>query len=167
MINNAARTIFMHICLTCFLKYLRIWVKPLELLHESCLCPLSHFSRVQLSAALWTEAYKASLSVGFFRQEYWRGLPFPPPGDLPNPGIKPAFLMSPALTDKFFTTSATWETPRLHESYIYLKIVLSFKSSLNRWHHLRSHQRSARMQVLPYPPTLRTIQCFHLCQFVV
>ena len=43
--------------------------------------------------------------MGFSRQEYWSGLPFPPPGDLPNPGIKPA------LTGRFFTTSATWETP--------------------------------------------------------
>ena len=167
MKNNAARTIFMHICLTCFLKYICIWVKPLGLFHESCLCLLSHFSCVQLCATLWTVAYKASLSMGFFRQEYWRGLPFPPPGDLPNPGIKPAPLMSPALASKFFTTSATWETPSLHDSYIYLKIWLSFKSSLNWWHHLRFPQPSARVRVLPCPPTLRTIQCFHLCQFVV
>ena len=104
---------------------------------------------------------------GFFRQEHWRGLPFPPPGDLPNPGIKPASLMSPALASKFFTTSATWETPSLHHSCIYLKIWLSFKSSLNWWHHLRFPQHSARVWVLPCPPTLRTIQCFHLCQFVV
>ena len=104
---------------------------------------------------------------GFFRQEHWRGLPFPPPGDLPNPGIKPASLMSPALASKFFTTTATWETPSLHDSCIYLKIWLSFKSSLNWWHHLRFPQHSARVWVLPCPPTLRTIQCFHLCQFVV
>ena len=104
---------------------------------------------------------------GFFRQEHWRGLPFPPPGDLPNPGIKPASLMSPALASKFFTTTATWETPSLHDSCIYLKIWLSFKSSLNWWHHLWFPQHSARVRVLPCPPTLRTIQCFHLCQFVV
>ena len=45
----------------------------------------------------------------FSRQEYWSGLPFPPPGDLPNPGIKPRSLVSPALASGFFTTSATWE----------------------------------------------------------
>ena len=44
---------------------------------------------------------QAPLSMGFFRQEYWNGLPFPPPGDLPNPGIGP---VSPALAGRFFTT---------------------------------------------------------------
>ena len=47
---------------------------------------LSHFSRVRLFAILWTVAHQASLSTGFSRQEYWSGLPFPSPGDLPNPG---------------------------------------------------------------------------------
>ena len=42
-------------------------------------------------------------------QEYWRGVPFPPPGDLPHPGIKPTSLMSPALPGRFFITSTTWE----------------------------------------------------------
>ena len=45
----------------------------------------------------------------FSGQEYWSGLPCPPPGDLPHPGIKPMSLMSPALAVRFFTTSATWE----------------------------------------------------------
>ena len=45
--------------------------------------------------------------MGFFSQEYWSGLPFPSPGDLPNPGIKPASPVSPALAGQFFTTSAT------------------------------------------------------------
>ena len=44
------------------------------------------------------------LSVELSRQEYWRGLPFPPPGDLPNPGIEPVSLASPALEGGFFTT---------------------------------------------------------------
>ena len=48
--------------------------------------------------------------MGFSRQEYWSGLPCPPPGDLPNPGMEPASLMSPALAGGFFITSATWET---------------------------------------------------------
>ena len=51
-------------------------------------------SRVRLFATPWTVAYQASLSMPFFRQEYWNGLPFPSPGDLPDPGIKPR---SPAL----------------------------------------------------------------------
>ena len=52
---------------------------------------------------------QASLSVGFSRQEYWSGLPFPPPGDLPDPGIEPMSFMTPALAGEFFTTSATGE----------------------------------------------------------
>ena len=48
---------------------------------------------------------------GFSRQEYWSGLPCPPPGDLPHPGIEPVSLVSPAVADEFFTTSATWEAP--------------------------------------------------------
>ena len=47
------------------------------------------FSRAQLFATPWTVAYQAPLSMGFFRQEYWCGLPFPSPGDLSNPGIEP------------------------------------------------------------------------------
>ena len=54
-------------------------------------------------------AYLAPLSMGFSRQESWSGLPRPPPGTLPNPGIKPGSLTSPALAGGFFTTSATWE----------------------------------------------------------
>ena len=73
------------------------------------MCILSLFSCVQLSAALWTVARQALLSMGFSRQEYWNGLPCPPPGDLPDPGIKPVSLMSPALTGGFVTTSVTWE----------------------------------------------------------
>ena len=70
---------------------------------------LSHFNHVQLFATLWTVGCQAPLSMGFSRQEYWSGLPCPPPGDLPNPGTEPMSLMSPALAGGFFPTSATWE----------------------------------------------------------
>ena len=70
---------------------------------------LSHFSHVQLFETLWTVAGPAPLSMGFSRQKYWNGLPWPPPGDLPKPGIEPAILMSPVMTSGFFTTSITWE----------------------------------------------------------
>ena len=56
---------------------------------------------------LWTMLHQAPLSMGFFRQEYWNGLPCPPPGDLPDLGIKPASLLSPALAGRIFTISAT------------------------------------------------------------
>ena len=62
----------------------------------------SHFSHVRLSVTPWTIAHQAPLSVGFSRQEYWSGLPFPSPEDLPSPGIEP---MSPALTGGFFTSA--------------------------------------------------------------
>ena len=51
---------------------------------------------------LCTVAHEDPLSMGFFSQEHWSGLPFPSPGDLPNPGIKPASFMSPALAGRFF-----------------------------------------------------------------
>ena len=72
-------------------------------------CALSHFSCVWFFATPWTTARQAPPSMGFSRQEYWSGWPCPPSGDLPNPGIEPASLMSPALTGRFFTTGTTWE----------------------------------------------------------
>ena len=67
--------------------------------------PLSH---VQLFATPWTVVCQATLSVGFSRQEYWSGLPCPPPGDLPNPGMEPR---SPALQVNAFTIWATRAAP--------------------------------------------------------
>ena len=52
-----------------------------------------------------------TLSMGFSRQEYWSGLPSSLPGNLPVPGIGPTSLMSPVLSGRFFSTSATWEAP--------------------------------------------------------
>ena len=72
---------------------------------------LSHFSPVLLFVTLWTIAHQAHPSMGFSRQEYWSGLPCPPPGDLPDPRIKQGSLLSPALAGRFFTTSATREAP--------------------------------------------------------
>ena len=67
-------------------------------------------SRVRLFATPWTVAHQAPLSMGFFRQEYWSGWPFPLLGDLSDPGIKPLSLVSPTLAGRFFTTSSTWES---------------------------------------------------------
>ena len=68
---------------------------------------LSRFSCVRLFETLWIVAHQAPLSLGFSRQEHWSGLPFPPPGDLPNAGIEP---VPPALAGGFITTSTTSET---------------------------------------------------------
>ena len=71
---------------------------------------LSHFSHVRLSMTLWNSCSPpGSSSMGFSRQEYWSGLPCPPLGELPDTGIQPASIMSPALAGGFLTTSATWE----------------------------------------------------------
>ena len=76
-----------------------------------CVRMISHFICVWLFVTLWTVARQAPLSMGFFRKEYWSGLPCPPPGDLPDPGIEPMYLMSPALAAGFFALSPTWKKP--------------------------------------------------------
>ena len=86
-------------------------------------------SRVRLFATPWIVAYQASLSMGFSRQEYWSGLPFPSPGDLPNPGIESS---SPA----FQADAITSEPPG--KPYNTLKIYLCCQ----KWQHfLLSHRR--------------------------
>ena len=66
-----------------------------------CVCVCESLSRVQLFVIPWTVGCQAPLSMGFPRQEYWSGLPFPSPGDLPDPGIEPTY---PALAGERFTT---------------------------------------------------------------
>ena len=81
---------------------------------EPTLClALALFVRAKVSCVwffvtLWALAHQAPLSMGFSRQEYWSGLPFPPQGDLPTPGIEPMSLMSLALAGRFFTPRTTW-----------------------------------------------------------
>ena len=72
---------------------------------------LSH-SVVSNSETPWTVPCQAPLSMEFPRQEYKTGLPFPTPGDLPNPRMGPTSLASPALAGRFFTISAAWEAPK-------------------------------------------------------
>ena len=86
-----------------------------------CAKSLSH---VRLFATLWTVAHQASLSMGFSRQEYWTGLLFTSPGDLPNPGVEPVSLTSPALSTGFFTTSSTWESPCKYMYSLILTLML-------------------------------------------
>ena len=72
------------------------------------------FSHVQILVTLWTVACQAPLSMGFFRQEYWSGLTFPSPGDLPDPGIEPG---SPALETDTLTSEPT-KKGRSNDNYI-------------------------------------------------
>ena len=77
-----------------------------------CVCVLSRFSRVWLFVIPWTTACLAPLSMGFSRQEYWSGLPCPPSGNLPNPGIESMSPVSPALAGGFFTTEPLGSIPQ-------------------------------------------------------
>ena len=91
-------------------------------------CMLSRFtcfSGVQFCATLWTIACEAPLSMRFSRQEYWSGLPCPPPGDLPNPGIKPVSLRSLASAGMFFTTSTTQEALQVNRRNIVSSVQFS------------------------------------------
>ena len=72
-----------------------------------CVCVRHMLTHVELFVTPWTVACQALLSMEFSRQEYWSVLPFPPPGDLPNLGIKTQSLGSPALAGESFTSSAT------------------------------------------------------------
>ena len=74
------------------------------------MCVLSY---LQLFATQWIVACQAPLSIGFYRREYWDGLPFPSPGDLADPGIEPMSLMFPAVAGMFFATESESEVTQL------------------------------------------------------
>ena len=82
-------------------------------LRKHHMCMLSHFSHVQLFVTPWTVVPQIALSMEFSRQQYWSGLPSPPPGDHSDPEIEPVSLMPPALAGGFFNTSTTWEAHKV------------------------------------------------------
>ena len=138
-------------------------------------CLLSHFGCVQLFVTLWTVACQAPLSLEFSSQEYWSGLPCPPAGDLPDPGIKPTSLMSPALASRFFTTSTTWEVPfsavlqhktkriKKKNSYQALNINFQFGQLLTIWTTFGEKKfLSNILSILIYPPKLILPVCLFL-----
>ena len=90
-------------------------------------------SRVWLFEAQWTVACQAHLSMGFSRQKYWGGLPFPTPGDLHNPGIEPASLGSPALAGRFFTVAPPGKFKVKRSSLWYL-LKSIFRIGLPWWY---------------------------------
>ena len=75
---------------------------------------------LQSCLTLRPQSLQGPLSMGFSRQEYWSGLPFPTPGDLPDPGMEPASFMSSTLSDGFFTSSTTWEAHLESESQMFI-----------------------------------------------
>ena len=111
---------------------------------------LSCFSHVQLSKTQWTTACQALLPVGFSRHEYWRGLPCPSPGDLPNSGTEPRSLTSPSLAGRFFTISTTWEA-------LLGKLWMGVKGEENREFAAINSEILARLSV-----TFDTL-CLDLC----
>ena len=88
-------------------EVLVIWVSAVPCCPTDAMLMPSHFSHVWLFVTPWTVVPQAPRSMRFSRQEYWSGLPCPSPGDLRNQGIESASLISPALADRFLTTSPT------------------------------------------------------------
>ena len=126
------------------------------LIFVACLCMLSRLDPVWLFATLWTVARQAPLSMGFSRQEYWSGLPCPPPGDLPDPWIKPLSLTLTALAGGFYTTNATWE------KWLYILV-----SPLSLW----NSPSELRPCLLDWSPQsicwIKKFSTFRLCIFSV
>ena len=120
---------------------------------------LNHFSHVSLFATPWTVALLGPLSMGFCRQEYWSGLPFPPAGGLPDPGIEPTSLAFTAWAGEFFTTSPTWEAHFF---------VLAYMTSSS----LRPRERNPWFLFLPpgtivFPDVTLSIFFLHSLNFLV
>ena len=88
------------------------------------------FSHVQLFATPWTVVHQALLSMGLSQQEYWNGLPFPPPRDLPDPRIKPESHESPALAGGFFTTEPPEKPPSKLISVLNMISLLTLSHSM-------------------------------------
>ena len=153
MINSAAMNVGVHVSLSDLVSSVCMPRSGIAGLYGSSkiskwflLACLIRLSCVQLIVTLWTAAHQPPLSMGFSRQEYWSGLPCPPPGDLPKPGTEPASLMSPALAGGFFTGSITWAAPK------WLRCTLKFEkrwavdavtvllTSLRYFHYFCAHQ---------------------------
>ena len=82
-----------------------------------CCCSVASF--VSNFVTPWTVARQAPLSVGFFRQDYWSGLPCPPPGDLPNPGTEPMSPVSPALQEDSLSTEPPGKLQNVNIEYLH------------------------------------------------
>ena len=90
-----------------------------------CVCVRCRFSCDQLFVTLWTITHQAPLSMEFSRQEYWSGLPCPPSGDLPDRGIEPTSLMSPALVGRSFLPLVPPRKPDISHSSFLINIYRS------------------------------------------
>ena len=95
---------------------------------QSSCAMLTCFSCVRLFATLWTTALQVPWSIVFSRQDYWSRFPRLPPGNLPDPGIEPTSLTSPAQAGGFFNVRATWEAPQLTQRSKQLPMSLEKES---------------------------------------
>ena len=98
---------------------------------------LSHFSHVWVFVTQWVVVCQAPLSMGFCRQEYWSGLPCPPPGDLPNSEIEPVSVRSLSLASKYFTTSAA--------------LIVQFSTDITHAHRHRHRHVSMNLSMFVDP----------------
>ena len=134
-----------------------LWTGGNEVIHLGMPCfrrgSLSYFSRVLLFGTLWTVALQAPLSMGFPRQKYWSGLPFPPPGDLPDPGIKHG---SPALQADSSLSEPPWEDRFKASSLVnyphdFWKIFHPLHPSIHPIIHLFSQKLTLHADITRWP----------------
>ena len=93
--------------------------------------------------------------MGFSKQEYWSGLPCPPPGDLPDPGIEPMSLMSSAVAGGFFTTSALWEAQNLSNTQRTSRLQTApFRARAWTWIHKSDSYPVASDSLQPHGPPI-------------
>ena len=123
-------------------------------------CVLSHSSRVQLFATLWTIAPQVPLSMGFSRQAYWSGLPWPPPGDLPNPGIKPKSFVS----GRFFTTEPSGK-PTQRYTHIHRYIECIYKYTYTYSHVIYIHTHRDYMYTYHVCVNIHKAGCVSVCSY--
>ena len=107
---------------------------------------LTHFSCVQLFVTPWTVAHQAPLSMGFSRQEYWNGLPFPSPGNLPDPGIKPGSPAVQADSLPFVPSGKTYAHKHTHthihthtHTHIFISVSIVHSLSLYIYIYIHTH----------------------------
>ena len=143
---------------TRFLAYNRCSVRG------SCCCLVTQFLSCSF-ATQWTVAHQASLSMGFPRQEHWSGLPFPSPGDLPDPGIEPA---SSELAGRFFTTKppGKWRNQPRHHMPQKFSTIVHFVWQLTLalpWESRRQRSLAGYSPELQSRTQLKQLSTQHIC----
>ena len=122
-IHNMSFSILYYYRIYIHIIYILILLCIFLSLYSLCAWMLGVLSWVPLFTTPWTAARQAPLSMGFSRQEYWSGLPCPPPEDHPNPGIEPMPPAAPALQGGFFAEEPLWK-PLLNDSILIYSVVI-------------------------------------------